>query len=519
MIVQNLLIFGLGLCLNLVLTPLARVIALAIGLVDQPDGRRKLHEIPIPLAGGPALYTSLILTLLIVCIADRVYPMVHMSDASAIIGLFFGGTLLCGIGILDDARGLRGRYKLLGQIAAVGVVIACGVQVEHVHLFSRDISLGAASVPLTAFFLLGAINSLNLIDGMDGLLGSVAAIVCLAFGVMAVVCGQGFASLVAFAMAGSLVGFLRYNFPPARVYMGDSGSMLVGLVVGVLAIHSSLKGPATLALAAPMCVLIIPILDTMAAIVRRKLAGRSVFITDRGHLHHCLLRSGLSRPASLGVVGGLCLVATIGGVVSIVTSTELVAGIAVLTVVGILLVTRLFGYNEARMILRRMAYTTRFTRPHPSAGGSHISVHLHGSIEWILLWDELVDRTVQSGFQHLRLDIDDPATGESFHAMLNRHGTRSDEIPQAFHIVFPLSASGRVIGRVELAGERHNSTTGASISQLTELVQDAEQTAASLIEGSTPAILKPRLNIPMHMERSAYIESIPTEISPVRSVG
>ena len=519
MILQLLLIFGLGLIINLVLTPLAQDIALAIGLVDKPDGRRKLHETLIPLAGGPALYVSLTLAVLIACIANSAFSAVFQSNISLIVGLFLGCTLLCGIGILDDARGLRARYKLLGQIAAVTVVMAYGVQVEHVRIFSWEISLGIASLPTTAFFLLGAINSLNLLDGMDGLLGSVAAIVCVAFGIMAALCGQGFASLVAFAMAGSLVGFLRYNYPPARIYMGDSGSMLVGLVVGVLAIHSSLKGPATLALAAPMCVLVIPIFDTAAAIVRRKLAGRSLFITDRGHLHHCLLRSGLSRQTSLGVVAGLCVVAMAGGVISIITATETVAGIAVLTVIGILLVTRWFGYNEARLIIRRLAYMTRFTLPHPSAGGSHISVHFHGSIEWMMLWDELVDRAVQSGFQHLRLDIDDPATGESFHAMLNRHGVSSDEVPRALNIVFPLAACGRMIGRVELAGERLESSLGASMSLLTELVHETERTAARLIEDASSGLLEPSSNSSMLAEVSAYLEPTQAETTPVGSAG
>ena len=460
MIAQYILVFGLGLVINLLLTPLSQAIALAVGLVDRPDGRRKLHETAIPLAGGPALYASLSIVVIIACLARSVFSIVRQSDIAILLGLFLGCTLICGIGIFDDARGLRGRYKLLGQLAAVGIVMAFGVQVERINIFSWEIPLGAVSIPLTAFFLLGAINSLNLLDGMDGLLGSVATIVCIAFGVMAVLCGQGTAALVAFAMAGSLVGFLRYNLPPARVYMGDSGSMLVGLVVGVLAIHSSLKGPATLALAAPMCVLVIPIFDTAAAIVRRKLSGRSVFVTDRNHLHHCLLRSGLSRPASLGVVGGLCAMAMAGGIVSIITSTEAIAYVAVITVVGILVVTRWFGYNETRLILRRIAYMARFTHPHPSAGGSHISIQIHGSIEWMLLWDELVVRAVQSGFQHLRLDIDDPAIGESFHAMLNRRGFTSDEAPRRMSIVYPLAVSGRMIGRVELAGECQDSLVG-----------------------------------------------------------
>src|SRR5204863_5259620 len=128
----------------------------------------------------------------------------------------------------------------------------------------------------------------------DGLLSSVGLIICLAMGSMAFLTGSWATACVAMALAGAMLGFLRYNFPPASIFMGDCGSMLVGLVVGVLAIQGSLKGPATAALAAPLALLTIPIFDTLAAIVRRKMTGRSVYATDRGHLHDCMLQRGLT---------------------------------------------------------------------------------------------------------------------------------------------------------------------------------------------------------------------------------
>src|SRR5439155_8367461 len=140
--------------------------------------------------------------------------------------------------------------------------------------------------------LLGAINSLNLIDGMDGLLGSVGLILSLALAVMAALAGHWGAAAVAVALAGALLGFLPFNLPPASVFLGDSGSMLVGLVLGTLAIQSSLKAPATIALATPVALLILPIFDTTVAILLRTMTGRSLYTTDRGHLLHRLLRFG-----------------------------------------------------------------------------------------------------------------------------------------------------------------------------------------------------------------------------------
>src|SRR5205807_323940 len=210
-------------------------------------------------------------------------------------GLAAAACVIAAVGVLDDYRGLRGRHKVAGQLLAVGIVMACGVWFRSVSLFGPPTELSWwIAYPLTAFWLLGAINSLNLIDGMDGLLGSVGGIICASLAVMAFLNAQYQASIIAIALAGSLVGFLWYNFPPASIFLGDCGSMLIGLVVGVLAIESSLKGPATVALAVPAALLVIPIFDTSTAILRRTLTGRSIFTTDRGHLHHCLQGRGLS---------------------------------------------------------------------------------------------------------------------------------------------------------------------------------------------------------------------------------
>src|SRR5262249_13889999 len=148
---------------------------------------------------------------------------------------------------------------------------------------------------------------------------------CLALGAMAALQGQWAAAAVAAILAGALLGFLFYNFPPASVFLGDCGSMLIGLAVGVLAIRSSLKAPATVALAAPTALLILPIFDTTAAILRRKLTGRSLYTTDRGHLHHCLLRSGLSNRRALLAVAGLCLVTAVGALASLAWNNEALA--------------------------------------------------------------------------------------------------------------------------------------------------------------------------------------------------
>src|SRR5262249_52706282 len=184
--------------------------------------------------------------------------------------------------------------------------------------------------------------------------GSVGVILSLALAGMALLAGHVWAAPVALALAGALAGFLRHNLPPAKIFMGDSGSMLVGLVLGTLTIHCSLMAPAPLALALPFALLVLPIFDTTAAIVRRKLTGRSICTTDRGHLHHCLLRRGFSTAGVLWIVGGFCVLACAGALASQAFDNEWIALLTAATVIATLITTRLFGHAEAMLVKGRI---------------------------------------------------------------------------------------------------------------------------------------------------------------------
>jgi UDP-GlcNAc:undecaprenyl-phosphate GlcNAc-1-phosphate transferase len=372
-------LFGASLAGMLALTPLARQLAARVGLMDAPDGRRKIHPAPVPVAGGLAiLVTSLAVLALALGLFEPVRELFAPS-AGPMLGLLLGTLLICAVGVADDRTRMRGRHKVLGQLAAVGIVIACGVRVDAVHLFGWRVDLGVGAYLFTAFWLLGAINSLNLIDGMDGLLGSVGTIICLGVAVMSAWVGHWPEACVAAVLAGALTGFLCYNLPPASIFLGDAGSMVIGLVVGTLAIRSSLKGPATVALAAPTALLIIPIFDTTAAILRRKLTGRSIFNTDRGHLHHVLLDSGLSRPMVLLLVSGLCVLAIAGGITSVAYQSEALALISAAAVVAILVATRLFGHVELVLVLKHCGALARAVAGRGPSDGHEVQVRLQGS--------------------------------------------------------------------------------------------------------------------------------------------
>jgi UDP-GlcNAc:undecaprenyl-phosphate GlcNAc-1-phosphate transferase len=349
-------------------------------------------------------------------------------------------------------------------------------------VFSWEIDLGLLAVPFTVFLLLGAINSLNLLDGMDGLLASIGLILCLAMGTMAALGERWPAACVALALAGALLGFLRYNFPPATIFLGDSGSMLIGLVIGVLAIQTSLKTPATIALAAPTALLTLPIFDTLVAILRRKLTGRSLYDTDRGHLHHCLLRRGLSNSRALLVAACFCLVTVAGVFASLVFQNELLAVLSGLTVVGILVSCRVFGHAEVSLLLHRLrAVAVSLVRGRPGAEGRGSEVRLQGSADWNEAWTRIVLRGPELGLVMVRLDVNAPALGEGYHARWDRPVNESDEAT-VWRAEVPLAAHGRNIGRLEVAGRHDGESAWQKITALAGLVQDFEAAVTHLTE-------------------------------------
>ncbi len=369
---------------SLILTPQVRRLATRYNLVDRPDGRRKIHARPTPVGGGIALLLSSCVALGAVLLF---YPSAQAELAEgqgrSLLGLLLSVLVICGVGVLDDYGLLRGRHKLLGQIVATGIVMEFGVVVRQVQIFQWSLDLGLFAYPFTLLLLLGAINSLNLLDGMDGLLSSVGIIVLSAMSVMAILGGHMAPTLVAIALVGSLLGFLRYNYPPATIFLGDCGSMVIGLVTGVLAIQCSLKGTATAALAAPLATLTIPILDTTAAIIRRKLTGRSLYTSDRGHLHHCLLSRGLSARWVVLCISSLCLFTVIGSLASLALKNELVAILSALTVVVILVGVRVFGYTEFLLARQRLVgAASSWLQLRPKGKPQATELHLQGSLCW-----------------------------------------------------------------------------------------------------------------------------------------
>jgi UDP-GlcNAc:undecaprenyl-phosphate GlcNAc-1-phosphate transferase len=260
--------------------------------------------------------------------------------------------------------------------------------------------------------------------------------------------------------------------------------MLVGLVVGTLAIESSLKAPATIALSTPLVLLTLPIFDTTAAIIRRKLTGRSIYTTDRGHLHHCLLRRGLSTWRVLLLVSSFCLLTGLGVLASQAFNNEWIALLTGLVVVGILILTRLFGYAEVMLVKERLRSLggALFVR-RDGAPARVIEVRLQGSADWNRLWNAVTATAVALNLRQLLLDVNAPSLHEAYHARWDR-GEEDGEAPHLWRAEIPLAARGLPVGRLEIVGSPDQEPVWMKLAALTKVLEGAAD--------ALPALAAPR---------------------------
>jgi UDP-GlcNAc:undecaprenyl-phosphate GlcNAc-1-phosphate transferase len=345
---------------SLFLTVAVRAAARRWKIVDRPDGQRKLHGWPVPLCGGVAVYAAMILGLLAVRFgASGAMPELRELSTAWIIAAGF----VCFVGSVDDLFNLYPRLKLALQIVSVLPIVAFGYYVDRIVAFGYPIELGWLGIPLTVLWLVGCINALNLIDGMDGLASIVGLSTATMLGVIAASEGHHHVALMAVVLAGSLAGFLMYNLPPASIFLGDSGSMVIGLTIGVLGIQGSMKTSATLAITAPAVVMTLPMFDILAAVVRRKLTGRRFDAPDRLHIHHRLLERGWTPWQVLSLIGALCLAMGAAATAATIFRRDALAWIAAMTLVVLLIRLKLFGYEEFALAKHSAAgFLGRFSR-------------------------------------------------------------------------------------------------------------------------------------------------------------
>jgi UDP-GlcNAc:undecaprenyl-phosphate GlcNAc-1-phosphate transferase len=295
-----LLSFIIALAASLMFTPWMKHLAFKLGAVDAPN-QRKVHTKMMPRLGGLAIFMAFIASFLVALpLADGYKPQI-------VAGILLGGAIVTLVGALDDRFGLSPKMKLLGQLLAAGVVVLFGVRVDFITIpFGDGTQIGWIGIPLTILWIVGVTNAINLIDGLDGLAAGVSAIATGTIFILAIMMGNITVALVSIILLGSILGFLVFNFHPAKIFMGDSGALFLGFILASLSVLG-FKQATIISFLVPLFILGVPLSDTFFAIVRRMHNRMPISVADKNHLHHCLLMLGLSHRNAVLVIYGIAL--------------------------------------------------------------------------------------------------------------------------------------------------------------------------------------------------------------------
>jgi len=315
----------------LAMSPVAIKIAYKIGALDIPKDGRRMHSKPMPRFGGLAIFAGATAALA-----------VFLSGDPRIQGIMIGGVMIYLLGIVDDLRGMPAKVKLLGQILCAAVVCAFDVRIMFMTnhfggLFGQEhvFFAGALSWIFTIIWIVGITNTINLIDGLDGLAAGVSAIASLCIAYTEYIHGYYLGTLGMLAIAGAALGFLPFNFHPAKIFMGDGGSMFLGFMLASMAVVQPAKGATIVAVIIPVLVLGLPIFDTAFAILRRLINHKPIMEADKGHLHHRIMAIGMGQSRSVMMLYGI---SAIMGVAAVLFSRDLFVETAGLTAVAAMLV-------------------------------------------------------------------------------------------------------------------------------------------------------------------------------------
>jgi UDP-GlcNAc:undecaprenyl-phosphate GlcNAc-1-phosphate transferase len=342
---------GVALVATLVSVPLLERIGHAYGWLDHPDQGRRLHTAAVPRLGGVGIAAGVVAAVAFAAIAARQWGSAQPFAWPPLIGLAWGAAIVFAVGVADDLSGVPPWQKLAAQTVAALIAVAFGATVQSVTIQGvGTLSMGLLGVPITLLWMVGLSNAFNLIDGMDGLAGGVGLIATATVMVSAALLGQWPVVVVGGALLGALVGFLRFNRHPARIFLGDSGSLAIGFALAVLSITGAREPSGAVHLLVPLAALTYPLVDTGVAIVRRYLRGHPYSRADGRHVHHQLYKLGLGVPRTVRTLWALSACAAVGGVTLAFAPPKL--ALAVAGVLAVLLGTaavyglRWLGYDE-----------------------------------------------------------------------------------------------------------------------------------------------------------------------------
>lgn len=310
------MVAAVALAVTLGSTPAVRTAGIRWGIVSHPGGRH-VHSGVVPRIGGLAMFLGFAAGLLTQYLGERFwgFDQVLARVGRPGTGVILGATIMFAVGFVDDIFDLRPWQKLAGQIAAAAAAVSFGVKISFLSnpLGGGIFLLGVLAVPLTILWIVAFANVVNLIDGLDGLAAGVTAIAAASFLVLAIQGNVLGAAVVAAALLGACIGFLRYNFNPASVFMGDSGALFLGFVLACIALLGVMKSVAAITLVVPLLIVGVPIFDTLSAIIRRSRHGQPIQTADKGHIHHRLLGRGFNQRQTVLIIYVWSIALAVGG--------------------------------------------------------------------------------------------------------------------------------------------------------------------------------------------------------------
>jgi UDP-GlcNAc:undecaprenyl-phosphate GlcNAc-1-phosphate transferase len=395
----------------LLITPVIRRKALAWGAVAVPDQGRHIHAKPTPRLGGVAIYIAFLLTLLCVPFLGNMVGDIFRANLPKLIALIGPATLIFLFGIYDDFRNASAPLKVAAQTVAASIVYACGYGIDNLSSpFGGEWHLPVwLGFSLTVLWVVGITNAFNLIDGIDGLAAGASVFALLSILIFSVAQENPEISQIAVVLVGAVIGFLRYNFNPATIFLGDSGSLFLGFMAAVLSLVGSQKGSTIVAIAIPLVSFGLPVIEAGLSILRRFLSGQPLLAGDRGHIHHRLLERGLSQRQVAILLYGVCGLFSLFGLMLLNPARNLAALIFFVLGVGILFGVQHLRYAEFSELgsqikqgvnrrRRSLAVNVRVRRTSDDLGNAKSIGQLFAMLDELLATNE---------FDFVELELDD----------------------------------------------------------------------------------------------------------------
>ncbi len=484
-----LLLFATSAVITLALTPVMRDFFRRMGWMDHPDRGRKLHANPIPRLGGFPISIAFFAALLLVRYLPASLAVIFRQNQDQIYKVLLPSLLILAIGAWDDIRGASPFAKIVVQVAAAYGLYIQGITVNHIGIpGTAGIHLGILTLPATILWIVGITNALNLVDGLDGLASGVAFFSATTMFVVAILQSNVELAILTAALSGATLAFLRFNFNPATVFLGDSGSLFLGFLLASFSILWSMKASTLVAVVAPLFALGLPIAEVGISIFRRFVRGQPIFRADREHIHHRLLGRGLTTKRTVLLLYGVCAVLGIASLLLANWQTQTTGLVLLVLVSGAWLGIQQLGYHEFGEVgdtLRRGLFQQRRTI------NMHVRLrNLGGLLGEINQWDGLLevlrDLGSEFGFHEVLLDLAGRDRPLQIPARITMRCTSEVRAPEEryWHVDIPLGPSDS--SRIVFSRPVSAASTNYMVSLLVESMSDALPAALDRLLTSGP---------------------------------